>query len=442
MSRETSLKASILDGFYASVMFGLTVNYFTPFGLLFGISEFTVGLLNTLPLLGGAVIQLFSDDITARFNSRVRAIVFFVALQAASLFLIASVAYLPSGNALKVPLVVLFVVIHFILGSVATPAWAALMSDTVDASEYGRYFAWRGKVLGFVNLVSSLAGGGILYFVKNKTSAFVGIFAIAGLCRFLSAYYLSKMDDVSHADFSVGKSSFTYPEFIKRWRESNFVKFVLFVSLINFGTFLASPFFAVYMLEVLHFNYRTYALVTSSAAAAGLIGLPLWGRLADRYGNASVVKISSKFLPILPLLWVISSEPLYLIVINAIAGYFWAGFNLATVNFIFDAASPAVRARCVGYFNFTNGIFIALGGVAGGWLATKLPSIGQGFHPLVTLFIISGLARLVVVAFGSGMFNEVKKVKSIGSKEMLYLILGARTDSSLGEETYRRRNGS
>ncbi len=434
MSKESSLKASFWDGVYASAMFGVTINYITPFALLLGGNPFYVGLLNSLPLLFGAIVQLASTEVAKKFKSRVKSVTFFVLLQSFSWFVICGVVFIPEK--FRLFSFIALIILNNIFGSIATPAWASLMSDTVDASKYGEYFSWRGKVLGFINLVSSFAAGIFLFIVPVKIIGFFFLFLIAGITRFISGVYLSLMDDVrvDHAD----AKDFTFIKFIKRIKESNFVKFVLFVSLLNFCVFLASPFFAVHMIDELKFRYSTYTIVTVAATLAGLISLPFWGSLSDRFGNVKVIKVTASLSPILPVLWLFTQNPLLLGMVNALAGYIWAGFNLAIVNFIFDATSKEVRTRCFAYFSFTNGFFIFTGTLLGGWLATNMPFSISG-SKLLTLFLISGILRFLVNIFFIRRFEEVKEVPLIAPREIFYIVLGISAASSFGENVFYKK---
>ena len=435
MSKESSLKASFWDGVFASAMLGLTANYTTPFALVLGATNFHIGLLNSIPLLLSSLVQLWSTEIGKKAGSRVKFITQAVFLQAAAFIGICLIFLIPKHFQIKTFIVLVAMI--GIFGSVSTPVWAALMSDTVDKNQYGRYFAWRGKVLGFVGLVSSFSAGFFLFIYPNKLVGFIILFVLAGLCRVISGIWLGRMDDIPLV-YSPEKQ-FSYRQFIKRFAESNFVRFVFFVALINFATFLAAPFFAVYMLEELGFKYSTYTIVNTAGALAGLISLPFWGKLADRYGNARIIKSSAKFLPLLPIFWLFSKNPIHLAMVNAIAGYVWAGFNLSVINFIFDISSREARTRCVAYFNVTNGIFIFLGAFIGGYLATHLSGMFFG-SALLTLFFISGIARFLVSIFIAGKFREVREVEKIKDKEMLYIVLGITTALSLGEGIYRRKS--
>lgn len=417
INKSRSLYFSFVDGFFASIMTGLTMNYIVPFGLLLGAKNFQVGLLNALPQLLGSVVQLKTADIVDKIKSRLKVIVLFVYLHGLSFFLVLMLELLSQ----KVYWFIFVITLSTTLTSIAGPAWWSLMSDTVDKEKYGEYFAWRGKVLGVVSLVVCFMAGFFLSVIKNKFNGFLILFTLAGLMRLISGYFISKMEDVPLRVSE--KNKFSYIQFISRFKESNFVKYVIFVSLFNFAVGISSPFFSVYMLKELGMNYYEYTFVTLSSSISTLIFLSFWGRMADKVGNVKVIKITGFLICFVPILWIFSKNLFYLIFINAIAGYVWAGFNLATVNFIFDAATEEVRTRCVGYFSFTNGIFIFLGNLVSGWLATHLPGLIKGSN-LLTLFTLSGILRFFFILLFRNKFYEVRVVEYVDSKQLLFTVLG------------------
>lgn len=421
MNKSKSLYYSFLDGIFASIMTGFTMNYVVPFGLVLGAKDGHIALLNALPQLFSSISQLQSAEIVDKLKSRLRIITFFVFLHGISYLFIVTLLFVPQN--VKIQWFIFLSTLSSVLTSIAAPAWWSLMSDTVDKDRYGEYFAWRSKVLGFISLVSSFLAGWFLSVIKNKLSGFIILFFSAGIARLISGYFISKMEDIETK--VLPEKVFSYFEFIKRIRESNFVKYVIFVSLFNFAVFLSAPFFSVYMLRELKMSYLEYTIVTLSTALSGLLFLSFWGKTADKIGNVKVIKVSGLLICILPILWIFSKNFFYLILINSFAGYVWAGFNLSTVNFIFDVASQETRTRCVGYFNFTNGLFIFLGTLFSGWLATHLPGVVNN-SKLLTLFLLSGILRTVVIFIFRNKFYEVKKVEYVETKNFLLTVLGVK----------------
>jgi MFS family permease len=128
-----------------------------------------------------------------------------------------------------------------------------------------------------------------------------------------------------------------------------------------------------------------------------------------------------------------AKTPIGLVGIEAASGFVWGGFNLCATNFIYDAVTPGKRVQCLCYFNLINGIALFAGASLGGFLATHLPSLG-GNSPLVTLFLVSAVCRLLVHFIFAPHFREVRKTyHKVKSARLFISVLGVR--SLLGQNT-------
>ena len=90
---------------------------------------------------------------------------------------------------------------------------------------------------------------------------------------------------------------------IKEIPKSNFGRFTLFVSLLTLGQWIAGPFFSVYMLSDLGFDYSIFILVNISSSIIALFIFPVLGKLSDKFGNVSLLQIGAIIIPLLPILW-------------------------------------------------------------------------------------------------------------------------------------------
>lgn len=414
-----SLKFSFLDGIFASGMTGFTQEYFTPFLLLLGGTVRHVGALSAFPNLFASLVQLKSPDLTEKARSRKKIINIFVFLQVLMLLPMIIIALLSRSNpAIFIAVVVLFTS----FGAFATPAWGSLMSDLVAEDKRGQYFGWRNRVLGFVTVASSLIAGFILHQMKkiNIFYGFVIVFSFAFIFRIISWYFLKRMYEppLEHKR----ENYFTFINFLARVRESNFAKFVLFVSMMNFSVNLASPFFAVLMLRDLNFSYLLYTLITITATLTVYLMISRWGKHADRIGNIKIIKVTSPLIGIIPLLWIVNRHPIFLFFAQVISGFVWAGFNLCTSNFIYDAVTPEKRTRCISYFNVLNGLSLCFGALLGGFLLQKLPPL-FGYN-ILSLFLLSSILRLFVSSFMTTKLKEVRQVEEIRSSQLFFSVMG------------------
>lgn len=410
---KKSLRASLWDGVFASVMVGLTQDYLTPYALALKATVKQIGLLSSLPNLCAALVQLKSADFTEHLSSRKRIILISVFFQALMLL---PVLLIPYGFRNSQPILLIILVVFFTgFGAVSLGAWLSLMSEYIPANKRGAYFGWRNRTLGFIAVAASLFGGLTLQIFKNNVfTGFLIILLFAMCARFACVYFLSlqyepKFRHGSHARFS-------FLDFLKRAKESSFGRFVFFVAGLNFCVNLAAPFFAVFMLRDLKFNYLTYTLVMVPVPLTTFLLIRRWGYLADRIGNLRVLKFTALFIASLPLPWIIYRHPAFLILVQILGGFAWSGFNLCATNFIFDSVSGPKRTRCFSYFNVINGFFISLGAAIGGYLATHLPELFG--HRLLFLFLLSSTMRFLVVLFFTPRIQEVRAsvepIKALG----------------------------
>lgn len=414
-----SLRFSLLDGIFASGMIGFTQDYFTPFLLALGGTVGQVGILSALPNLFASVAQLGSADFAEKMKSRRKIICTFVFLQAFILLPIALIAL--RGN-MNIGIFIALAVFFTAFGAVVLPPWGSLMSDLVPQRKRGEYFGWRNKTLGFILVGASLLAGLILNTAKkfNVFYGFMIIFGLAFIFRLISWYFLTRMHE-PHLEHK-REHYFTLIDFLARIRESNFAKFVLFVAMMSFSVNLAAPFFAVLMLRDLSFSYLLYTLITITSTMTIYFAMGRWGRHADKVGNLKVIRSTSYIIAVLPFLWVICRAPLYLFLIQVLAGFVWAGFNLCTSNFIYDAVTPEKRTRCIAYFNVLNGLAIGGGALTGGFLLHKLPPLFG--YKILSLLMISFILRMTVSIFMPRHLKEVRPVEKITNNGLFFSMVG------------------
>ncbi|MFA6216683.1 MAG: MFS transporter [Candidatus Omnitrophota bacterium] len=414
-----SLKVSLFDGIFASCMTGLTADYITPYALALKAQVFQIGMLTALPNLISSLVQLKSADLAEKAGSRKKVIVGFVFLHVLMGIPIILVPYIFKGY--EVAALIVCITLFASFNAIAAPVWQGLMSDYLPYRKRGRYFGWRNKITGVITICCVFIAGFILQiFRADVLRGFLIILSLAFICRFISWCFLIRMYEpkMRHSP----EAYFSFFDFVKRAKQSNFVKFVFLVACMNFTVSLASPFFSVFMLRDLKLSYLTYTILVGMVSIASILTIGRWGKSADRFGNLKIIRLTALLIALVPFLWILNHHAVYIGLVQAFAGFAWAGFNLCAINFIYDAATPEKRTRCISYFNVFNGIALCLGPLMGSYLARHLPNI-FGFR-LLSLFFLSGVLRLVAVLFISRTIKEVRGTEHIASRDLLYNVIG------------------
>jgi MFS family permease len=413
---KKSLRKSIFDGSAYSVMLGLTQNYITPYALTMKATTQQIGLLTSVPNFTMAAAQFAAPTFSERIGSRKGFILPMVLMHALMWLPVLLVPYLFHTH--QVWWLIAFMTLSTAFDSAVNPAWGSLMADLVPTQMRGRYFGLRNRITAFVSMAFSYAAGGILQLLTGNTNlAFTIIFAGAMASRLVSFYFLSKM----YEPLSLATQRRGHDSMLKMARglfSTNIGIFIVFCALMNFATTVAGPFFSPYMLRDLNLSYIVYTALNSAAGLATVGFMTWWGKRIDRAGSIKVLKITSLFVPFVPLGWLPSHSLWWLTIMQVFSGFAWAGFQLSSGVFIFDAAPPQNRTRYIAVYNSLIYLGVSLGALVGGVVTPLLPPImGSSF---LSIFAVSGAARLAVSLFFLRRIKEVRKVQQIDASELLF----------------------
>lgn len=430
-SAQATLNHSVRDGCFHAVMLGAGEAYLAAFAVFLGSGSLIIGLLASLPLLVGSLAQLGAVRFLDRAPRRKPFVTVPAFAQALTWIPLLLGPYLfPEEGPL---LLLAFALVYFALGSVIAPSWNSWMGDLVPPALRGEYFGRRDKLRTMWQFVAVLAAGGILSLGRGAGSDFAGfaaIFGIALLARLASTYQLARMTEPPYEPPST-EHAFTLRDFVKRVPKSNFGQFSVYVAAMQATTYLAGPFFTLYMLRDLQFNYLQFTAASTVNILAQAVTFRNWGRIGDRFGNLLVLKSTGLAIPLVPLMWLASPRFELILLYQVISGFVWAGFNLSAANFLFDTVTPPKRTRCVAYYNVLVNTGVLVGATAGGLIAPLLPAKLSLFGlslPIVSelqvLFLISGLGRLAVSAVFLPMIEEVRPVEKAGVRTVIFQIVG------------------
>ena len=183
------------------------------------------------------------------------------------------------------------------------------------------------------------------------------------------------------------------------------------------------------MLRDLQFSYAQFMANTGMSVLAQFLTLSQWGRISDVFGNRRVLAVTGLMLPLMPLLWIVSPNFWYLLLVQALSGLSWAGFTLGATNFLYDLIAREKRATYLAIHNILASAGVFCGAILGGYLGVVLPEriSVTGFtlawlSPLLGVFAISAIARTVVLLALLPGIREVRKVRPISFSNVIFRV--------------------
>ena len=415
---KKSLSYSTKDGAASTITGNAGDNFVSAYAVALGATNFQIGLLSALPNL--LPVELFTTKLIGKI-SRKKIVISGVMGQVILLLLMATLGFFMFKSAtLAATLLIVLFTLYASTGLFISPAWNSWMKDLTEKIEIGKYFGIRNRIFGIVGLITLIIAGIVLNEFKRLDLVFYGfalLFVVAALARTISRAYLKKQYEPR---LKIKKESyFSLWQFIKKAPTNNYGIFVIFIALINFATTISGPFFAPYLLNQLKFSYITFTILNLViSAAAALLTMPFWGRFLDKYGCVKTMKVTVWALPIIPLLWLASSNPFWIAFIQVFSGTVWAGFNIAAGTFTFHAVTKERMNLCVAYSSVFNGVAIFFGALIGGILASLNIKFMNVF---LFVFLVSGIVRIIVIGIFFPLIREVRQVKS--SKPLMSILL-------------------
>ncbi len=425
---ERSLKHSVRDGVSYSVMTGAGEVYFSAYALALKAITPQIAFLAAVPPLLGSFTQLFSAWLGSRGFRRRPIILTAVSLQT---LLWLPIILLPLlFPAYAVPLLIASVMLYYAAANLASPQWSSLMGDLVPERRRGRFFAARTRLMNLTAFLSLIGAGLVLHAFQARGQSYWGfalVFGVAMLARLYSLYQLSRMQEPASREAAL--APVLTRDLLARLRRSQFARFSLFFAFMNLAVFIAAPFFTVYMLRDLRFSYLEYTASTAMSVLAQFLTLTKWGRISDAFGNRVILATTGAVLPVLPLLWLVSTNFWYVLAIQAVGGLVWAGFALSAGNFLYDAVGPERRAQYSAIHSVLASLGLCVGALAGGLLAPQLPRSTVLFglsidwvSNLYWVFLLSALARAAVAVLFIPHLKEVRAVPQFPFPSLIYRV--------------------
>jgi MFS family permease len=443
LQTRANLRASTADGAAFGVMVGAGETYIAAFALAVGLGEVSAGLVSSVPLMAGGILQLVSLRAVQWVGSEKRWVVLCAAMQGLA-FVPLFIAALYGSVSLGVLL--LIASIYWTGGLASGPAWNTWIESIVPGKIRPSYFAKRSRLAQLTTLIGLVGGGAMLQWAQMGDRALIGfacIFAIAGLFRMWSVYWLAshitptpspRLDRLNAIPPSKTKRSQSEAPntqalpatgsnatgTLSGWQVSG-VRLLAYLVMVQGMVQISGPYFASYMLEELQYSYGGYVTLLSIGFMAKVAALTWWVHVAHRGGAKMLLWIGGMGIVPLSALWILSQNFYWLVFVQVISGTLWAAYELGFFLMFFEALPVKQRTRMLTYYNLANTSAWCGGALIGAWL---LKSYGVSETGYYVLFAVSSVGRFAALALLIGV-----SLRSVPALKIAVRVLGVRTAS-------------
>ncbi len=366
--------------------------YATPYALSYHATSYQIGLLTIAQSLATLLSQLPGAKLVEYLGSRKKTWLLGAVLTRLMWIPLILLPFLLIPNQIAVGAVILSIAVAQFFNALKLPAWSSLVGDLVRPESRARYFGRRNMISGIATALVLAVAGWILLeggfstlFLAALILGMVGISFTARIPEppFKSKFFYKRSLELSSDDF-------------RRSLRVNrkFYTFTAFTVAFTFANLIASPFYAVYMLQSLHVGYAWFGAILFAGSIAGIISQPYWGGMADRFGDRTILATTATLAVLIPLFWIVASDPIHALLITAVDGFAFAGFGLTAFTFLLGTMPAERRAAFAARHTMAREAAVICGAFVGGTIAV-LSSPAWFLHGLRLVFLSSAVMLIL-----------------------------------------------
>lgn len=392
------MRLSIADATSHGVMVGVGETYLPAFALAVGLGEVTAGLVGSIPLMMGGLIQavspwLLRKGITEQTwvvgASIVQGLAFLPLIVAAFIGYISPLSLLVCAS------------LYWAGGLAGGPAWNSWIDKLIPKRVRANYFAGRSRFAQIATAGGFLGGGFLLQSSRSgdwEGQAFALLFLVAWLARTYSGCMLAMhRSPQPRPDRRVVSATVNEPTMacsvIDIVSPRNLI---IYLALVQGMVQVSGPFFTPYMLKHLEMSYVGFATLIATAYITKIIALATWGKFAKKQGAQWLLLMGGAMIIPLSALWILSSNFVWLVTVQALSGVAWAAYELGFFLLLFESVPIARRIRLLTIYNIANTSAWCCGAMIGGLL---LSYIGPSPSAYYSLFAVSTCGRALALVF-------------------------------------------
>jgi len=394
------------DGLFSSASESIIVTYQSLFILALGATDAQIGLLSSISSLVAVLMLLPGALLTERLGKRKEiALVSGGIIGRAMIFLIILIPIFLSGPA-AVYAAITLTVSRDAMNNLGMPAWISLTADLVPLSWRGRYFGSRNFIMGIAGMIVTLVIGELLT-RSGQLQSYQFAYTLALGLGIISTISFSRIKEPTPTHAVEQSSPFSFRA-IPSYFIANpvFLAYCVTSAIWNFSLNISGPFFTVYQVKVLGATAIMVGILSITSQVSSLLAQRPFGNMADRWGPRKLVVITGYLIPFLPFVWIFIQEAWQGIPVNLLGGALWAGYSLASFNYLLTLIPEDQRARYSALYQIVVAISLSAGAAIGSVIVTK-----WGYH---AVFLLSGIGRMLgAILFAR--FVHPSEVKSVAN---------------------------
>lgn len=397
---KASLRYSLLDAFFFSLMVGAGETYLPAYALNLGMSEWLTGFFSTIPIIMGALIQMITPWGLAWVKSPKRWVLGAAAFQALTFIPLIYFSIYPSEN--RILWLFCVATVYWGAGFAVGPTWNYWMGSLVPSEEAPKFFARRLQISQAGIILGLIAGGLALHANMRPgpfTSVFSFIFVMAFIARASSTFFIFLKKEASFkyvGEQEIRRQIRKARETIKElWSQSSYRNFFVSLFFFQVAMYVSSPFVAPYFLKKINMNYDQYMLAQAVFFISKILAFSVASRMMKKESIHKVFLLGALGISPLPGLWFLSQDMWFVMLMQITSGFFWSLFEVGLALTFFSQIRPEQKVSLLTFYNLFSSVAIIVGSLIGG---TLLKHMGATENAYYIIFVLASILRLLASA--------------------------------------------
>ncbi len=386
---EANLKPLYTRTVINSFSAGMVNPFMSAYAVKLGATSSEMGWFQSSSNLSNNVMQVTWGRLSDRKKQRIP----FVILGS----LIVSVLWIPIMFVTTATQLIILLAVQALLGSMAIPAWTALIAELSPASKLGRTNASIYLYTLIGSLVATLVSG-ILMITIGQTSQ--GIFfiplIIATITGTLSSLVMLSLREKKSKDRPNPHTHFAsdIASMLIHVKENpDFLKYCYVQAVFQFFMAIAWPLLAITQIRILNSSMLQIALLSVVQTLVTVVFQGWGGKLVDTVGRKPLFVILRFSLITVPLAYALVPDINILIAISTFWGFTAALGEAAMTTYLLDISPGEHRGSFIAIFNLVIGVATFAGSLLGGYLSDYTISIYGLAIGLMIVYLVSTVGR-------------------------------------------------
>jgi MFS family permease len=386
---ESDLKPLYARSVTSSISSGMVSPFMGAYAVELGASSSEMGWFQSSTNITNNLMQVFWGIMSDRSKRRIP----FIVLGG----LILSFLWIPMIFVANAGQLIVLLAVQALLGSMATPAWTALIGDLVPHLRLGKENASISYWSSVGGAVATLASGIFMIYIQGPIQQVLLVPLVVatgfGIASSLVMLKISEKGNSARVDFRRSMTTDVFDILKSASKIPSFVRYCYAEAVFNFFMSIAWPLFSITQITILHASLLQIALLSVVQTVVTIIFQGWAGRLADTVGRKPLMVFFRFSLVTVPLAYAVFPSVNSLIIVGIFWGFSQALGSASITAYLIDVSPEESRGSFTAVFNLIIGIVTFFGSLIGGYLSNYLEGLFGLVAALQIVYFISTVGR-------------------------------------------------